>query len=329
MSENEKINARCPLCGKDIVLNADSGKINCPECGKEISAVQAIKYYRSVNESPQTVKEAHGDDYHKVMLLISECHDLCVSGNFAEAEKRAQAALDLTETDYRAYMAMVEVKTKLYADPDDRTHEEYLNKAIAVADVDGRAEVKKIYKPYYQKRKFSAEELGKYNEENKKDKKQKLEKLLKSMIPTYLAADKSAKIALVLSPVMLSIAVAAFVLTFVFDVAWLSLIGVAFAIAAFVTFRVWFNQKESSRAFNALLDLYDVLDGVDLSDESAAELYKIMIDIGERFADRMPIISMTDAYDKLINLIIEINDRTINEFIKNDKFFGKMVEEEN
>ena len=53
-----------------------------------------------------------------------------------------------------------------------------------------------------------------------------------------------------------------------------------------------------------------------------------MTDIAQRFADRLPVISMADVYDKLINLIIEINDQTINEFIKNDKFFGKMVETE-
>ena len=102
----------------------------------------------------------------------------------------------------------------------------------------------------------------------------------------------------------------------------------ALAVAAFVLFRLWFNQRESSRAFNSLLDLYDVLDGVSLSDEQSAELYKIMTDIAQRFADRLPVISMADVYDKLINLIIEINDQTINEFIKNDKFFGKMVETE-
>ena len=328
MSENEKINARCPLCGKDIALQSDLGKINCPECGKEISATQAIKYYQSVSESPQTVKEAHGDDYHKVLLLIDECHDLCVAGKFDDAEKKAEEALDLTETDYRAYMAMVEVKTKLYTDLSDHTHEEYLNKAIAVADVDGRADVKRIYKPYYQKRKFSAEELEKYNEENKKDKKQKLEKLLKSMIPTDLAASKSAKAMIILSPVSILLAVGAFVLTFALDTGWLALIGAALAVAAFVLFRLWFNQRESSRAFNSLLDLYDVLDGVSLSDEQSAELYKIMTDIAQRFADRLPVISMADVYDKLINLIIEINDQTINEFIKNDKFFGKMVETE-
>ena len=148
------------------------------------------------------------------------------------------------------------------------------------------------------------------------------------MIPTDLAASKSAKAMIVLSPVSILLAVGAFVLTFVLDTGWLALIGAALAVAAFVLFRLWFNQRESSRAFNSLLDLYDVLDGVSLSDEQSAELYKIMTDIAQRFADRLPVISMADVYDKLINLIIEINDQTINEFIKNDKFFGKMVETE-
>ena len=231
MSENDKINARCPLCGGDFVIAGETGKATCPHCGQEISAMQAVKYYQSVNESPEMAKEAHGDDYHKVMLLISECHDLCVGEKYDEAEKKAEAALSMTETDYRAYMAMVEVKTKLYTDLKDESHTEYLNKAIAVADSDGRAEIKRIYKPYYEKRRFSADELEKYNEENRKDKKQKLEKLLKSMIPAFLASDKRSVAYLVLFPLTLLSGIALMVLTFVLDIAWLSIIGVVLTIA--------------------------------------------------------------------------------------------------
>ena len=152
MSENDTLNARCPLCGKDFNASTTDVEITCPHCGQTIRALQAIKYYESVTESVETAKEAHGEDYHKVRLLIDECYGLLKSGLYDEAEEKADEALGLTETDYRVYMAMVAVKTKNFTDLKDATHTEYLNKAISVADKEERADIKAQYKNYYETR---------------------------------------------------------------------------------------------------------------------------------------------------------------------------------
>lgn len=326
--DEKVINARCPSCGGDFSIERVSGTVVCPSCGKECSALQAVKYYESVASSQTTAREAHGDDYHKVMLLIDESSDLCSAGDFDAAEKKVEEALALTETDYRAYMAMVEVKTKAYTDYADQSHTEYLNKAIAVADVDGRADIKRIYKPYYEKSRFTDEELDKYNQEVRKDKKNKLEKLLKSMIPSHMASEKNAWIFLLVFPLCFALGIAGFFLSFVFDEAWIALIGAVAMLCGYVFFRVWFNGRERIKAFNSTLDLYDVLESVELTDENAVKLYSILTDIADRFSLNNPPSAMVKQFDELINLIIEINDDKLNEFVIKDAFFGKMVESE-
>ena len=80
------INLKCPLCGR--VFEADgseNGQVVCPECKKSVSVLQASKYYSSLNENADERKEAHGEDYHKVRLLISEAYDLINDENYDPA----------------------------------------------------------------------------------------------------------------------------------------------------------------------------------------------------------------------------------------------------
>ena len=329
MSENEVVNARCPLCGEDFTIAPTAvGEIVCPHCGQTIRALQAIKYYESVTESGETAKEAHGEDYHKVRLLIDECYGLLKAERYDEAEEKAEDALRLTETDYRAYMAMVAVKTRNFTDLKDETHIEYLNKAISVADKDERAEIKSAYKNFYEKRKFSDEEMEKYVEETRKDVKQRVEKSLKSSIPMYLATEKTLIWLLIFFPILLAAGIALVVIALAREIAWISVIGVVLAIGGYVALRVWLSSKEAVKAFNATLDLYDVLDGVEMSDEKAVPLYKSLGEVAEKFADRAPVVSMTDAFGDLIGKIIEVDSETVNEFMLGNKFFKKMVVED-
>lgn len=328
MSENDTLNARCPLCGKDFNASTTDVEITCPHCGQTIRALQAIKYYESVTESVETAKEAHGEDYHKVRLLIDECYGLLKSGLYDEAEEKADEALGLTETDYRVYMAMVAVKTKNFTDLKDATHTEYLNKAISVADKEERADIKAQYKNYYEKRKFSDEEMEKYVEETRKDVKQRVEKSLKSSIPAYMATEKTLIWLLVFFPLFIAAGVALVILALAQETVWISVIGLALAIGGYVMLRVWLGSKEAVRAFNATLDLYDTLDAAEMTDEKAVPLYKSLAALAEKFSDRAPVASMNDAFGDLINKIIDADCEEVNRFMLGNKFFKKMVVED-
>ena len=328
MSENDTLNARCPLCGEDFNAATTVGEIPCPHCGRTIRALQATKYYESVTESGETAKEAHGEDYHKVRLLIDECYGLLKAERYDEAEEKANEALSLTETDYRAYMAMVAVKTKNFTDLKDETHTEYLNKAISVADKDERADIKAQYKNFYEKRKFSDEEMEKFVEETRKDVKQRVEKSLKGSIPTYMATEKTLIWLLIFFPLLMAAGVALVIVALAQETAWISIVGVALAIGGYITLRVWLSSKEAVKAFNATLDLYDTLDAAEMTDEKAVPLYKALAVVAEKFSDRVPVVSMNDAFGELINKIIDADCEEVNKFMLGNKFFKKMVVED-
>lgn len=328
MSDNERLNARCPLCGEDFTVGTASGQVVCPNCGQTISALQATKYYESVTESGETAKEAHGEDYHKVRLLLDECYGLIAKERYEEAEGKVSEAMTLTETDYRVYMAMVAVKTKNYTDVKDESHTEYLNKAISVADKDERADIKATYKNFYEKRKFTDEEMEKYVEETRKDVKAKVEKSLKESIPSYMATEKSLKFLLAAFPLLFAGGVTLVVFAIMKESAWMSIVGDALAIAGYIALRAWISNRESVKAFNAVLDLYDVLDGVDMADETAVPLYKALSAVAEKFSDHAPVVSMSDVFGEMINRIIDVDSEKLNSFMLGNKFFGRIVSED-
>lgn len=328
MSEEVKINARCPLCGFDFYTEIKSGNVICPSCNKEVSAAQAVKYLQSVTESPEIAKEAHGEDYHKVRMMLDEAHGLCLLSRFDEAETKIEEALSLTETDYRVYMAMVEVKTKNYTDLSDETHKPYIDKAISVADAEERTEIKRLYKNYYEKRRFTAEELWRYTEETRKDTQKRLEGELKSIIPTYMAMEKRFPLLLVSAIITLVLGIGLFALSVVIENVWLSFGGLILAAGCYVLFHATFASRESCAAFNALLDLYDEFEKVAVDDEKSIKLYKIMTVLAEKFSLNVPVTAMSAIFDELINAIIDLNDSELNSFTLGHKYFGKYVEED-
>lgn len=328
MNDNERVNARCPQCGKDFYTDLAFGDVTCPSCGQSVSAVQAKKYYESVGESLEIAKEAHGEDYHRVRFLIDECYGFLQKGDYENAEARANEALALTEADYRAYMAMVAVKTKNYTDLKDETHKVYLDKAIAVADKEERADVRAAYKNYYEKRHFSDEEMEKYVEETRKDVKLKVEKSLKNSIPTYLSMEKTLVVLTILTPIFFAAGIGLAVFALTGEHVALSLIAFALIICGYLTLRIRLGNGESVKAFNATLDLYDVLDGIETSDDKAIPVYNAFGALAEKFSERAPVASMNDAFGELINKIIDVDSDDLNEFMLKNKFFGKMVTEE-
>ena len=70
----KEFNARCPNCGTEFVVEETGGKVMCPGCGEECSAVQAKKYYSTIHATKGEFKEAHGEEYHKEMMILDEVY---------------------------------------------------------------------------------------------------------------------------------------------------------------------------------------------------------------------------------------------------------------
>lgn len=325
----KEFNARCPNCGTEFVVEETGGKVMCPGCGEECSAVQAKKYYSTIHATKGEFKEAHGEEYHKEMMILDEVYGYIRLGDFENAEKKVYEALELTDSDYKVFMAMVAVKTKNYTDLKDETHKEYVNKAIALADADGKKEIKQIYRPYYLKRRLTDGELAEYHKEEKEAKKSKLEKSLKDMIPEFDAKEKRRKLFLILFPLLIAGGVALSLILFFAAGEALAIIGFPFIIAGYVLFRSWFLTRDTVEAFNSLLDLFDVLDGEKSDEENnkLVDVYNCMQKLCERFAEGDAPVSMSTDVSALIDALIVLDNRNVNTFLLGDKFFSQYVSE--
>lgn len=331
MEENkvQSLQARCPSCGADLTVESTDKMVKCPSCGAESPASMAIKYYESLHENKQEVKEAHGEDYQKLNMVLDELYGLLAMCEYEKAEEKYYEATMYSETDYRVYMAMVAVKTKNYTDLKDQEHKQYINKAIAYADAEAKQEIVRIYKPYYHKANLSEEELLEYTAEENKIKKTRLEKTLKNMIPVYMAKEKRNKVFLILFPILLVLGIGAVVFAaFIDEIKWISIIGAIVTIAGYIIFRSWFLNRDKIKSFNALLDFYDFVDARKYSDQVNGNLYTHMQSHADKFADDAPSVSISDDTVKLIDYLIILNDGEMNKFILANKYFSQFVSEE-
>lgn len=328
MENKNVINAKCPSCGAEFNIVPNELKVKCPTCGEELSSTMARKYYESLHANKEESKEAHGEDYQKLNLILDELNGYLKNEDFVGAEEKFNEALTLTDTDYRVYMAMVAIKTKNYTDLKDEEHKDYINKAIACADAEAKKEIVRTYKPYYHKMNLTEEELESYSVEENKVKKARLEKGLKSMIPEFMAKEKNNKWFLILFPILIVVGIAVVGLAvFIEDLKWFSILGAGLTIVGYILFRTWFLNRDRVRAFNSLLDFYDFVEGRNYSDEIKATLYKHMQNLCDKFLDNIPTVTMSDDTAKLIDYLILLNDSEMNEFLLKDKYFSQFVSE--
>lgn len=322
-------NAKCPLCGNEFSVESDIKDAVCPKCGQTVSAMQAVKYYESFSENSTEKKFAYGEDYHRVNFLLDQIKDFIADGNYDAAKLKIDEALNITDTDYRVYMAMVAVCTKNYTDLTDETHKQYIEKAISVADSDGKKDIAATYRNYYDKTKLSKEELEQFTEEEVELKKDRVEKSLKKLIPEYMAKEKRNKILLILFPIFMAVGI---VISIPFAIlgshVWVVFIGLALIIGGYLIFRIWYTSREAVSAFNAILDLYDVLDGIDLPPDCSKRIYDYMYKVYLRFVDNDPIVGINRDVTKLIDYTISLNNDEINEFIYNNKYLSENIPSE-
>ena len=323
-----EFNARCPHCGEEFYIESAQSESVCPKCGEKCSAVRANKYFLTIHATKEEFKEAHGEDYHKEMLILDEAYGYISLGDYENAEKKVNEALELTDSDYKVFMAMVAVKTKNYTDLRDESHKEFINKAIALADSDGKKEIKQTYRPYYLKRQLTDGELNEYHKEEAELKKKKVENSLKNLIPNFDIKEKRQKLFLILYPILFAVGAAtSIVLFFIADNAY-SLIGFPFIIAGYVLFRMWFMTKDNVKAFNALLDLFDALDGADSDNDKLVAVYNGIQKLADRFADGESTVSMSSDTALLLDALIALNNEEVNSFLLSNKYFSQYVSDE-
>ena len=324
---NETVNAKCPHCGAEINVDTSLKESVCLKCGEKFNVTQAVKYYSTMSgQKGIDLKEAHGEDFLLVERYLDQINDYIASDNYYKAKETADAALKLTESDYRVWMAYVRIRTENYKDLTDKEHKKYLEKAIEVADADQKKSITKEYKPYYLKTKLTEEELKNYSEEDIKIKNKKLEDKLKNLIPDFLAKEKRNKIFLCIFPELLLTGVVFAILGFIFEFNYfIYLIPFASILAGYILFRNWFLSRDYVKAFNELLDLYDAMNGFALEADDFLKLVSLMLKTSEKFEDNDPLVTFSDYFKNMTEIILKGNNKAV-EFAQNNKFFAEYVE---
>ena len=105
------------------------------------------------------------------------------------------------------------------------------------------------------------------------------------------------------------------------------MIGFAFAVAGFVLFRIWFLNRDTLKGFNALLDLYDALDGAGCMDDTATPVYGCMQKLCDKYRDNESMASMMTDMSSLIDALILLDNDNVNNFLLSSKYFSQFVTE--
>ena len=90
---------------------------------------------------------------------------------------------------------------------------------------------------------------------------------------------------------------------------------------------MWFLNRDTLKGFNALLDLYDALDGAGCLDETATPVYDCMQKLCDKYRDNESSASMMTDVSLLIDSLIVLDNDKVNTFLLSSKYFSQFVTE--
>ncbi len=320
------LTGKCPLCQEEFSLQDTVGKVVCPACGKEVGKEQAVKYAQSLNKIKEEEKiVAHGEDYHKVELIVDRAEFFIEKGDYQSAKKELLEALKLTNSYWRLWFDFVKIETENFTNYRSNTFAEYLNKALECADEKQKALIKAQFSEYYQRTKLSDEQLKQLKNQEESVEKQMIEDGIKELIPIYV--NKQKKIKNNLYYWIISFGVSA-LLAGGFLAFKITALIIASAIAigvGYVFFRKWFTDKELVIVFNELIDLFDGYPNFDLNPSAEKDLIASMSSLCEAIYDKEPYSVIMMAYGKTCVFLNDLNVDKVKAFISSHKHMAGNV----
>lgn len=268
MPEN-KNNAKCPFCGAELYVGLAQGTGLCTVCRKQFDNDKAIKLYKSIYE--ESVKEENkkvasfGEDYLEVERILNRAEYYFERKNFRKAKEELEKGLELTNTDYRLYFGLVRAETSDLSDYKNTTHEAYLNKALSCAEAEEKKVIMRLYKDFYQLSKLSDEDIEQYKREENEAIKKKLEEKFKDLIPLFMKKERTLKTNLVLAPMFLVLCIGLMIWGGLISNTYIMSFGVVFLALSYMFLRDYLSNKKAIKLFNAVLDVYDALNGFELN----------------------------------------------------------------
>lgn len=321
----EEKNAKCPNCGAELYLRHEKGSGFCPNCSKQFDAEKAVKLYKSIHETVEKAekKVAKGSDYLEVDRILDRAEFYFGKKQFDKAKEELESALKLTNSDYRVYFGLVRAETKNLTDYRNTSHIEYLNKAIDCADSEEKSVITRLYKDFFQLSKCSDEEIEQYKKEENQAKKSKLEQKLKELIPPFMKKERGLKIYPILFSAAYAVCVLLLVLAIVLKIEYLFVVGAFIGVGGYAFTRKFLDDKKSVSLFNAILDYYDELDKLSLSQEELGNILSEMKNCQTVFSGKNGVFVQEEAVLKVIKATLETGNENATQFVNNHSFLKK------
>lgn len=326
-------NLTCYKCNNRFTVDGAQKECVCHACGETISVSRAIKYDKSISAvKSEENKVLAGEYYQRVDELLAEGDYYLNQGDFAAAEARFSEGLKITSTDSRLLFGMVKVKTRNFTDLKDTSHFSYFKKAIDFASFEEKKTMRTEYSYYYGQRGLSDAELNAFKKSDALNKKSKAETLLKDGIPRHFKMKKSLKPKLVLSIVFGTIGVVLMPLAFVFSeypAATYTLSATSFTMffAAVALILSYLNAKTKANVFDAVLDLFDALDGFNLDPAAETAVYKSMIELAVTYLNKGSSTAIENDFKKVAQELTDSGCKKACEFTEKYKAFTKVMKE--
>lgn len=324
----DKNNAKCPHCGAELHVSLNKGAGFCPTCRKQFDVDKAVKLYDSLHkeEKAEEKKIARGSDYLEVERILDRVEFYLARKEFDKATEELNSALEYTNTDYRVYFGLVRALTKNLTDYKDKSHLPYLNKAIECADHDEKSTITRLYKDFYHLSACSDEEIEQYKKEENEAIKTKLEGKLKEVIPRYMKLEQSIKKYPILFGAFYVLAVVSVILALVLKIDYLYFATFVTFIAGFFFTKSYADNKVSIANFNAVLDLYDVLDSFGLTVNEYRDVLDILKECRTAFSEKNNYTAQTACMDKLCDSVYGAQSKAAKDFVENHAVLKKHID---
>ena len=325
-------NLTCYKCNNRYTYDGADKECVCPACGEKLSVSRAIKYDKSMSAVKSEENKVLADEYYqRVDELLTEGEYYLNQGDFAAAEKRFADGLKITSTDSRLLFGMVKVKTRNFTDLKDTQHFSYFKKAIDFASFEEKKTMRAEYSYYYGQRGLSDAELAAFKKTDAVNKKIKAESLLKDGIPRHFKMKKSLKPKLVWAIISAAVGLISVPFLFVFkdyQTATLVISGIALALffTAIALVLSFVNTKTKVTVFDAVLDLYDALDGFNLPPDEEAKIYKAMIELAVDHLNKETATSIENDFNKIADEPVLYENAAAKAFTEKYKVFKKRRE---
>lgn len=318
------IKIKCPFCGFVSDKDSSVNSCVCEKCNNTFPTQKGSKFYKSYEKTTndKTIV-AKGEAYLKVDSLLEKGEYYLKNEDFDNAYTTFLEALNLTNTNYKIYMGLVRALTHNFQKLNEKSHEVYLKNAIDCANENQKEIIRNVYKPYYDKNRATKSELEKISTDESNALIDKTRQRLKSCLPKHFSREKTFKLLKILFPITCVLTIAFLLLSFfVYKIAF-GVLTIIIGVSMLVIFSKMLSLKTKNDVLNAVLDLYDNLNDLNITIDNKIKILKCINSLAVCYSNNQTDVALVDNLSKVYNEILKCDNEKLEKFISNYNIYDK------